>query len=144
MKRIAIVGGGISGMTAAYECCRVGGSSVACTVFEATGRAGGTVLTRKARLPEVGEFTVELGPDGWVTEKPSASTLATELGLAENLVASNDAQKKIYLLHDGRLQALPEDMRLMVPANLDAIRNSPLLASNPPTVYRDISKCLAP
>lgn len=126
MKRIAIVGGGISGMTAAYECTRH--NQTICTLFEASDRLGGTVRTRKIALPDGREYTVELGPDGWVSEKPWASDLAKELGLRDELVPSNDVQRRTLLLRNGELQPFPEGMRMMVPLNDAAIRDSSLLS----------------
>ena len=78
MKRIAIVGGGIAGVAAAYEIAkrRRAGAAVEAVLYEASTRLGGIVET----VREAG-FTIEGGPDGWVTEKPWARELAEELGL---------------------------------------------------------------
>ena len=72
--RIAIVGGGISGVTAAWQLARHGVRDA--VLFEASGRLGGTVGTVRRD-----GFVVEGGPDGWVSEKPWARELAEELGL---------------------------------------------------------------
>ena len=79
-KRIAIVGGGIAGVTAAYELAKQArsGAEIEVVLFEASPRLGGIVETVRE-----GGFIVECGPDGWVTEKPWASELAAELGLAD-------------------------------------------------------------
>ncbi len=79
MKRIAIVGGGMAGVTAAYELSRLNaldGEDIQVTLFEASPRLGGIVETIRE-----GGFVIEGGPDGWVTEKPWARELAVELGL---------------------------------------------------------------
>jgi oxygen-dependent protoporphyrinogen oxidase len=85
MKRIAIIGGGIAGVTAAYELARLArdGAPVEATLFEATGRLGGIVETVRE-----GGFIIETGPDGWVSEKPWARELAEELGLRDELIPS--------------------------------------------------------
>ena len=64
MRRIAIIGGGISGLTAAYELGRQArdGAPVEAVLFESTQRLGGIVETVRE-----GGFTVECGPDGWVS-----------------------------------------------------------------------------
>ena len=79
MRRIAIVGGGIAGLTAAWELARLAreGAPVEAVLLESTSRLGGIVETVRE-----GGFTVEAGPDGWVTAKPWARELALELGLA--------------------------------------------------------------
>src|SRR6185503_11092686 len=94
MRRIAIIGGGISGLTAAYELALQarGGAPVEAVLFESTQRLGGIVETVRE-----GGFTVECGPDGWVSAKPWARELAIELGLADELIGSNDATRKTHI-----------------------------------------------
>lgn len=123
MKRIAIIGGGIAGLTAAYELSRLAssGAAVEVVLFEASPRLGGIVETVRE-----GGFVVECGPDAWVTEKPWARELAEELGLRDELMPSNDAARKTYVLVDRQLKAMPDGMRMMVPANLDALDQSEL------------------
>ncbi|HTH53762.1 MAG TPA: protoporphyrinogen oxidase [Edaphobacter sp.] len=118
MKRIAIVGGGISGVTAAYELARRSsqGESLQVKLYEASSRLGGIVET----IHE-GGFTIEGGPDGWVTEKPWARELAIEMGLGDELIGSRDDQRRTYILLDGTLKAMPDGMRMMVPTDLDAL-----------------------
>src|SRR3569623_406845 len=95
MRRIAIIGGGISGLPAAYELARHAraGAPVAAVLFERTQRLGGSVETVRE-----GGFTVEGGPDGWVSAKPWARELAIELGLADELIPSNDANRRTRIL----------------------------------------------
>jgi oxygen-dependent protoporphyrinogen oxidase len=133
MKRIAIVGGGIAGVAAAYEIAkqRRGGAAVEAVLFEASLRLGGIVET----VREAG-FTIEGGPDGWVTEKPWARELAEELGLGGELVPSNDATRKTYVVVDSKLVAMPDGMRLMVPADLEALDRSELFSDAAKAAYR--------
>ena len=102
MKRIAIIGGGVAGATAAYELAKLAreGAAVEATLFESTNRLGGIVETVRE-----GGFVIECGPDAWVTEKPWARELAEELGLAGELLASNDAARRTYILKDGVLKS---------------------------------------
>jgi len=132
MKRIAIIGGGISGVTAAFELSRLqrDGESLEFTLYESDDRLGGIVRTRHAILSGVGHCVVELGPDGWVSGKTWARDLAVELGLESDLVPSNDAERRTLLLCDGKLEAIPDGMRMMVPLDDDAIRNSSILSAN--------------
>jgi protoporphyrinogen/coproporphyrinogen III oxidase len=133
MKRIAIVGGGIAGVAAAYEIAkrRRAGAAVEAVLYEASTRLGGIVET----VREAG-FTIEGGPDGWVTEKPWARELAEELGLGGELVPSNDATRKTYVVVDSQLVAMPDGMRLMVPADLDALERSELFSDAAKAAYR--------
>ena len=134
MKRIAIIGGGIAGVAAAYELARLArnGSAVQVVLFEASTRLGGIVET-----VHEGEFVMECGPDAWVTEKPWARELAEELGLGDELMASNDATRKTHVLIDHHLQAMPDGMRMMVPSDLNALDASELFSADAKLAYRD-------
>src|ERR1019366_10616482 len=98
MRRIAIIGGGIAGLTAAYEiaCQSRAGAPVEAVLFESSNRLGGVIET----VCE-GGFTVECGPDGWVSAKPWARELAIELGLDSDseteLISSNAATRKTLI-----------------------------------------------
>jgi oxygen-dependent protoporphyrinogen oxidase len=127
VKRIAIVGGGIAGLSAAYQLeglhAQNGTAHCACTLFEAGPRLGGIVETKRRA-----GFVVECGPDSWVSEKPAARALAVELGLEAALLGSNDLWRKTYLAEGRTLTPLPDGMRMMVPSNWAALLASPLLS----------------
>jgi len=118
MRRVAIVGGGLSGLAAAYQLAHEG---VEFTLFEASTRLGGIVETVRRD-----GFVIECGPDSWVTEKPWARELAIELGLESEIIGSNDRWRRTYLLDDKRLVAMPDGMRMMVPTQWAPVLNSPL------------------
>jgi protoporphyrinogen/coproporphyrinogen III oxidase len=134
MKRVAIVGGGVAGLAAVYELARLAreGAEVQGVLYEASTRLGGIVETVRE-----GGFVIECGPDAWVTEKPWARELAEELGLGAEVMSSNDATRKTYVLVDKKLQAMPDGMRMMVPANLDALDRSELFSVGAKQAYRD-------
>ncbi len=133
-KSIAVVGGGIAGLAAAYELTRQqqAGVDVTFTLFEASDRLGGIVDTVRQD-----GYVLEGGPDGWVSEKPWARELAIELGLGEDLIYSNDGERVTYILRDGRLLPLPDGMRMMVPTDLGALDNSPLFSDEARHWYRN-------
>ncbi|MGH9587078.1 MAG: protoporphyrinogen oxidase [Acidobacteriaceae bacterium] len=118
-KRIAIIGGGISGLSAAYQLARDSQSQF--TLFEASPRLGGIVET----IHKDG-FVIECGPDSWVTEKPWARELAVELGLESEIISSNDTGRRTWLFQHNQLIPMPDGMRMMVPTQLSAIDDSPL------------------
>jgi protoporphyrinogen/coproporphyrinogen III oxidase len=134
MKRVAIVGGGVAGLTAAYELARLArdGAAVQAVLFEASTRLGGIVETVRE-----GGFVIECGPDAWVTEKPWALELAEELGLGDEVMASNDVGRKTYVLIDKKLRAMPDGMRMMVPADLDAVDASEIFSVEGKRAYHD-------
>lgn len=132
-RSIAVVGGGVAGLAAAYQLARLQseGHDLSFKLFEQSDRLGGILETHR----ESG-FVVECGPDGWVTEKPWARELAEEMGLGADLLASNDETRRTYVLHRGRLEAMPDNMRMMVPADLDAVEQSPLFSVAAREQYR--------
>ncbi|MBB5056692.1 oxygen-dependent protoporphyrinogen oxidase [Granulicella aggregans] len=135
-RRVAIVGGGVAGVTAAWQLARLAadGAAVEVVLFEASGRLGGIVETVRCD-----EFVIECGPDGWVTDKPWARELAEELGLRAEIISSNDATRKTYVLQDGELVMMPDGMRMMVPkglAALDGIDASPLFSAEAKAAFR--------
>lgn len=136
MPRIAILGGGIAGLTAAYELeqHRRAGKPLDWHLFEASDRLGGTLSTTRRQTPE-GQFILEDGPDGWVTEKPWARDLAEELGLTADIIPCNEAGKRTWILLEGRLVPMPDRMRLMVPEDLDTLNGSPLFSAAAKAAY---------
>ncbi len=135
-KHILILGGGIAGLTAAYELTRLQrqGADVTFTLIEKSDRLGGTLETER-RQTAAGEFIIDLGPDGWVSEKPWARELAIELGLRDQLLPSNDADRVTWVLHDNQLQPLPEGMRMIVPSNLPTMQQTPLFTPEARAAY---------
>jgi protoporphyrinogen/coproporphyrinogen III oxidase len=123
-KRIAIVGGGISGLATAYQ---LACDDVECTLFEASGRLGGIVETVRSQ-----GFVMECGPDSWVTEKPWARELAVELGLEDQIIASNDQWRRTYIQQGSERLAelipIPDGMRMMIPAKWGPLLESPLFS----------------
>jgi len=125
MKRIAIIGGGISGLSAAFvlEKRRLAGASLEYVLFESSRRLGGVLVTE-----HVDGCLVEAGPDSFLTEKPWASDLCREVGLGDQLIGSNDADRKTYILVKGRLALIPDGLMFMVPTKIAPTVLSPLFS----------------
>ena len=115
MKRIAIIGGGISGLSAAFylQKARAAGADLEYTLFESGQRLGGSMYS-----DQVEGCLVEAGPDSFLTEKPWALSLCKDLGIADQLIGSNDAQRKTYIVVNGRLVVMPDGLMFMVPTQL--------------------------
>lgn len=126
MKRIAIVGGGISGLAAAFalEERRRAGESVQFVIYESSPRFGGVLVTE-----QVDGCLIEAGPDSFLTEKPWAADLCRRLGLEDQLIGSNDHERKTYILVKGKLVPLPDGLMFMVPTRLAPVLLSPLFSS---------------
>jgi len=125
MKRIAIIGGGISGLSAAYalEQKRRAGVPVEYVLFESSPRLGGVLVTDR-----VDGCLVEAGPDSFITEKPWAADLCREIGLGDQLIGSNDPQRKTYIVVKGRLIVMPDGLMFMVPTKILPTVFSPLFS----------------
>jgi oxygen-dependent protoporphyrinogen oxidase len=132
MKRIAIIGGGIAGVSAAYELAlqQQAGAAIEFALFEATSRLGGIVETVRSN-----GFVIECGPDSWVTEKPWARELAIELDCESEIISSNDERRKTYIADGNILTAMPDGMRMMVPTQWDSVLNSPLFSEQEKLAY---------
>jgi oxygen-dependent protoporphyrinogen oxidase len=114
MTRIAIIGGGVSGLAAAFaleEHRRAG--EIEYTVYESSSQLGGVLRTE-----HVQGCVVEAGPDSFISEKPWAADLCRSLGLGDQLIGSNDADRKTYILVRGRLIPMPDGLMFMVPTKI--------------------------
>ncbi len=125
MKRVAIIGAGISGLSAAYylERERRAGADLQWTLYEAGDRLGGVM-----RTDHVEGFLVEAGPDSFLTEKPAAAQLCQDLGIADQLIGSNDELRKTFIVLRDRLIAIPDGLMFMVPTKIWPILTTPLFS----------------
>ncbi len=125
MKRIAIIGGGISGLSAAYtiEKKRQSGTPVDYVLFESSPRLGGVLVTDR-----VEGCLVEAGPDSFLTEKPWAADLCGKIELGDQLIGSNDSERKTYIVAKGKLEVMPDGLMFMVPTKIMPTVFSPLFS----------------
>lgn len=123
--RVAVVGGGIAGLSAAYrlqEGARKEGFSIRVHLFEKSNRLGGKILTDR-----MDGFVVEGGPDTFVSTKPWGIQLAQELGMEDRLIGADMDRRQVFVVHEGRLVELPDGLAMMVPTKLWPILKTPLL-----------------
>lgn len=114
---IAIIGGGITGLAAAYEVqhwAEENSHPLSCELFEASKVVGGKIATDIIENEE-GKFLLEQGPDSFLVQKPWALELAKQLGLKYDLQETNSHQRHVFVLKKGQLRKMPEGMMLMVP-----------------------------
>jgi protoporphyrinogen/coproporphyrinogen III oxidase len=130
--RVAIIGGGISGLSAAYylhQKVEENGRPLEITVLEQAERFGGKVLTEQVESEgEAAPFIVEAGPDSFLTQKPWALQLARELGLEEDLLGTNDAKRFVYVVVGGKPVRMPDGVLLIVPTRFMPFALSPLIS----------------
>ncbi len=116
---VTIVGGGIAGLSAAYDLASAG---VPHTLIEKQPRLGGVIETR-----QWDGCVLEWGPDSFISVKPEAMKLIQELGLAGDVIGSNDAERVTYIQRHGKLVRLPEGTTMFVPTRPSSMLASPLV-----------------
>lgn len=120
MKRVAIIGGGLSGLVAAYELNKE--SDLIFDLYEADSRFGGKFQT----IHREG-FLIEKGPDSFLARKPAGMELVAELGLQNQLIAN--ATGRSFIFNKQKLHPIPEGSVMGVPTDETALLQSDLLTT---------------
>ncbi|MBI2820393.1 MAG: protoporphyrinogen oxidase [Acidobacteria bacterium] len=123
---IVIVGGGISGLAAAYfleKQAEQATVDVSIRLLEGDRRLGGVIRTERC-----GEFLLEAGPDSFLALKPAAIELCRELNLEGELIGSNDERRKTFVLQGGKLRELPDGLMFVVPTRVWPVFRGDLLS----------------
>jgi protoporphyrinogen/coproporphyrinogen III oxidase len=116
---VVIVGGGIAGLSAAWELVQRG---VRPLVLEREGRAGGVI-----RTDLVDGFVIDAGPDALLIQKPAALDLCRELGLGDRLFPTL-TPRTAFIVRRGRLIPLPEASVLGIPTRIGPFLTTPLFS----------------
>ena len=132
MAGVVIIGGGISGLSAAYHLAKAG---IASTLIERRTRLGGVIHTET-----VEGCVIEAGPDSFLSTKPAALDLIHELGMSAEIIGSNDHLRVTYIQRHGRLRPMPDGLMLMVPTRILPMVTTRLLGW--PTKIRMGLECL--
>jgi oxygen-dependent protoporphyrinogen oxidase len=119
---VAIIGGGISGLSALEELTRVA-PSLQVTLLEGSPRLGGHIRTERS-----GGFLMEAGPDVILAAKPAAVELARRVGLGDRLHGTNPRVKGSYILSGKRLLPMPDGLTGLVPSRFTPFATTPLVS----------------
>jgi oxygen-dependent protoporphyrinogen oxidase len=125
-KQVVILGGGITGLSAAFyvqKLFREQQLPVSITVVEQSAGFGGKIST----LHKEG-YVIEKGPDSFLARKMPIIDLTRELGLEDQLVATNPQAQKTYIVHKGRLHRMPPGLVLGIPTQLTPFMKTSLLS----------------
>jgi len=120
LPHVAIVGGGIAGLAAAFF---LRGAGAAVTVLEGSPRLGG-----KLAVSEVAGIAVDAGAEALLARRPEGTDLAGAVGLAGQLAQPGTTTAGIWTR--GRLRPLPRRQLMGVPADLDALASSGILSAS--------------
>ena len=120
MSRVIIVGGGISGLSAAWYLSKAG---IRPALIEKDTRIGGVVRTDRMH-----GCILEGGPDSFLAAKPWAMELIREVGLGDQVIGSNDHLRITYILKKGKLVPLPDGLMMMVPTKILPLVKTNLLS----------------
>lgn len=120
--RICIVGGGLSGLTAASKLQRLL-PNASISIYEAGARVGGVIHSER-----IGTFLVDHGADMFATNPPGALKLCEELGVSQDLILPTDEGQGAKIVRNGELLPLPEGFVLMRATQLIPMLRTPLLS----------------
>ena len=120
MKHAVVIGGRISGLTAAYRLHKAG---VRVTLLEASDHLGGVIGSVRHD-----DCLLETGPDCWASNKPAAMELANELGLGDQIIGTREGVRRSFILHHGTLKRLPEGFFLISPMSIGALLKTSILS----------------
>jgi protoporphyrinogen/coproporphyrinogen III oxidase len=120
MPRVVIIGGGISGLSTAYYLAKDG---IPSTILDSRPRLGGVIRTER-----VEGCLVEAGPDSFLAAKPAGMDLIRDVGLADQVIGSNDHLRVTFVRKNGRLVPLPDGLMMMVPTRILPLLTTRLLS----------------
>lgn len=128
-KNIAIVGGGVTGLSAAWEV--QSNTSTAYSLLEQDLRWGGKVISARLPAPGGGSFTIDGGPESFITRKPEAWDLVHALGLQDQLGDPGSETSHMYVLTHGRPLAVPLNPALFITSPILSTRGKLRMLAEP-------------
>jgi oxygen-dependent protoporphyrinogen oxidase len=115
-KRICVVGAGIAGLAAAHrvvELAREAGTPLDVRLLESRDRPGGSIVTDRHD-----GLLIEGGPDSFITQKPWGLALCRRIGLESEIIPTNPACRRTFVVRKGRLHPIPEGFLLLAPSRI--------------------------
>lgn len=120
-KTIVIVGGGITGLAAAYH-AQTHLNGIRIILLEANDRLGGVLQTEV-----VDGYRVEQSADMFTIDPPFAMDLCQQLGKSDQLIQTTPTTDRAFVATEDAIHPVPRGLSLMSPGDLDAVLDSPLL-----------------
>ena len=121
-RKIAVIGGGISGLAAAHRLSELD-DTLDVTLFEGSGRLGGVLQTEQRD-----GFLIERSGDMFTTREPWALDLCRRIGLEDELIETDAQMRKAFIVRRGKLVSVPSGFSLMSPTRIWPMVTTPLLS----------------
>lgn len=124
---IVIIGGGITGLSAAYrlvELSREKNINIEIHLLEASNKLGGVISTQ-----HIDEMIVEHGPDSFITTKPWALSLCSRIGIESKIINTNNENRRTFVVNRGKLIPIPDGFLMLAPTSFIPFLFSPLFSS---------------
>ncbi len=124
--RVAVIGGGLSGLAAAHRLHELSARDkrpLELVLFESRSRLGGVVGTQS-----IAGYRIELGADSFITNKPWGVDLCRRLGIEDRLIPTNARYRRSLVLRRGRPLPVPDGFQLLAPVDLGAMLCSPIFS----------------
>ena len=125
-KRVVVIGGGITGLTAAYRLTQAAQgtrSPLEVILLEASGRLGG----RYCDALQDG-LLMEQGPDCFLSAKPWGVRLCEELGLGDEIISTTTQYRQSFIVRGGKLVPVPQGFYLMAPGSWRSLITTPVFS----------------
>ena len=124
--KVAVIGGGISGLVCVFKLLELkeqNKKDFEVLLFEKEMRLGGTIETL-----EKDGFTLERGPDSFISEKPWGVELCNKLGIQNEIIGTRNENRKSFIVRRKKLIPLPEGFYLVAPTQMKAFLRTPLFS----------------
>ncbi|MEX2559887.1 MAG: protoporphyrinogen oxidase, partial [Pirellulales bacterium] len=121
-RRLAVIGGGITGLAAAHRLTELEAAATV-TLFEAGGRVGGVLRTEEHE-----GYLLEHSADSFITSADWAVDLCRRIGFSDQLIPTNAAWRRAFIVRDGRLHAVPDGFSLLAASRLWPLLTTRLLS----------------
>ena len=122
VPRVAVIGGGISGLAAAHRLCELS-PTLRITLYESRDRLGGVLQTVRRD-----GYLIEWGADNFITNVPWGVELCRRIGYADQLAQTNSEHRHAFVVRRGRLHKIPEGFIIMAPSRVWPVVTTPILS----------------